>query len=599
MEIRNIAIIAHVDHGKTSLTDAILRQTGAVAEGITMDSNELEQERGITIYSKNASFLYRGSKVNIVDTPGHADFSSEVERVLRAIDAVILVVDAVEGPMPQTKFVLKKSLELGLVPILVINKIDKKEARPAEVHEEVLELFLELNANDRQLSFATVYASAKAGYARFHPSDASGDLTPLFDTIIQRVSPAPADAGKPLRFQPFNLAYDNFLGRLAIGRVYEGQTNLGQNVFVKTPDGQSRPGKITKLFTFSGLARKEAKNAEAGDIVMLAGLVDVDIGDTVCGDKDVLPLPAIAVDEPTIVLGLLVNNSPFAGRAGKFVTSRQIKERLMRELEVNVGLKIDFSLPDQFKIYGRGELHIAVLLENMRREGYELQVSQPQVITKRVAGRLQEPFEEVIVDAPEEFSGAVIENLGKRRGVLTDLKKSGSGAHVRLTFNIPTRGLLGFRQQFLLITRGEGILTARTTGFADFAGDIERREFGSMVSMAAGKALAHALDNLQQRGVLYIKPGEEVYQGMIIGSTSRGEDLTVNPIKGKHLTNVRSAGEEGIQLKVPLEIDLEKGLELIAQDEFLEVTPKSVRLRKKLLSAIERVREKRQKVKPG
>ena len=402
MDIRNIAIIAHVDHGKTTLTDALMRQTGMIEEGVTMDSNALEQERGITIYSKNASVLYHGVKINIVDTPGHADFGSEVERVLRSIDSVLLVVDAAEGPMPQTKFVLKKSLELGLKPIVFINKIDKPAARPSHAHDQVFELFMDLGATDEQLDFTTVYGIGKQGIAKMKLEDESSDLAPLLDTIIRQVPPAPSDTGKPLRMQPFNLAYDNFLGRLAIGRVYEGVIRVGESVLVKNSAQESRTGKITKLFTFQGLKRVEVAEAEAGDIVMVAGLPDIYIGETICKTPDQASLPAITVDEPTISLNFLVNNSPFAGREGKFVTTRQIRERLERELEVNVGLKVDFSAQDYFKVSGRGELHIAILLENMRREGYELQVSQPKVITKEVGGKVHEPFEEVTIDVPSE-----------------------------------------------------------------------------------------------------------------------------------------------------------------------------------------------------
>jgi GTP-binding protein len=591
MEIRNIAIIAHVDHGKTTLTDALMRLTGMIEEGVTMDSNALEQERGITIYSKNASLLFRGTKINIVDTPGHADFSSEVERVLRSIDDVVLVVDAQEGPMPQTKFVLKKSLELGFKPIVVINKIDKPAARPEEVHELVLELFMDLGANDKQINFPTVYTDGKKAIAKLKLTDTSSDLVPLLETILAHVPPAEADTSLPLRIQPFNLAYDNFLGRLALGRVYEGTVKAGENVIVKKSDGATRPGKITRLFTFRGLQRVEVPEAQAGDIVLIAGLPDIYIGETICQKEDQEPLPAITVDEPTIALNFLVNNSPFAGREGKFVTTRQIRERLEKELEVNVGLKVDFSSPDSFQVCGRGELHIAILLENMRREGFELQVSQPRVITKEEGGKILEPFEEVTIDVPEGMEGIVIEHMGKRRGAMIEMKHK--HGHVRLVFSVPTRGLLGYRNQFIVDTRGEGILASRFTHFGPMAGEIERRDFGSMVSMAGGSAVAYALDNLQERGVLYIDPGDEIYEGMIIGSVTRGNDMAVNPIKGKHLSNVRSVGEDTIQLKAPFRLSLERGLELIGEDEFLEITPKMVRLRKQLLTDVQRVRAAR------
>lgn len=594
MEIRNIAIIAHVDHGKTALTDALMRQSGAVKEGVSMDSNDLERERGITIYSKNTSIFYKGTKINIVDTPGHADFGSEVERVLRSIDSVLLVVDAQEGPMPQTKFVLKKSLELGLRPIVVINKIDKPAARPDWAHDKVLELFMDLGANDAQLDFPYVYAIGKAGVAQAKLTDEFKDLTPLLDLIMRHVAPAttPELAARPFRMQPFNLAYDNFLGRLAIGRVYEGRVENGAKVFVKKATGEMREGKLTKIFTFEGLERKEAPAAEAGDIVMIAGLPDIYIGETIGSSEDVEPLPAIAIDEPTISLNFLVNNSPFAGREGKFVTTRELKRRLERELEVNVGLKVDFAGNDSYKVYGRGELHIAILLENMRREGYEMQVSQPQVIMKEEGGIRLEPFEEVIVDVPETFSGAVIEKLSKRKGILSAMEPH--GAMTRLIFEMPTRGFLGYRGEFIIDTRGEGLLSSRVIGFKPHAGEVVKRSVGSMVSMASGKALAFSLWNLQERGALYIGPGTEVYEGMVIGNVSKGDDMTVNPIKGKELTNMRSKGaDEAIMLTPPIELTLERGLEIMNEDEYLEVTPKSVRLRKEFLTEVDRTRAKR------
>ncbi len=581
MEIRNIAIIAHVDHGKTALTDALMRQTGMADEGVSMDSNALEQERGITIYSKNASIFYKNTKINLVDTPGHTDFGSEVERVLRSIDSVILVVDAQEGPMPQTKFVLKKSLELGLKPIVVINKIDKPAARPDWTHEKVMELFMDLGASEKQLNFPTIYAIAKNGIAKTNLSDDSSDLTPLLDIILKEIPVASSDAlnQKLLRFQPFNLAYDNFTGRLAIGRIYEGVLRAGSNVFLKKATGETRTGKITKIFTFHGLIKKEVQEASAGDIVMIAGIADIYIGETVCNDASQEALPAINVDEPTISLNFLVNNSPFAGRDGKFVTIRQIRERLERELEVNVGLKIDFLSNDYFKVYGRGELHIAILLENMRREGYELQVSQPQVILKEEDGIKLEPFEEVIVDVPGQMVGTVIEKLAKRKGIMINMHPEQN--HTRIIFEAPTRGLLGYHGDFIIDTRGEGIICSRVIGFRPFVGDIEKQTSGSMISMANGKALGFSLFNLQERGALYIGAGAEVYAGMVIGNTSKGEDMKVNPTKGKQLTNMRASGsDEAIVLTPPLRLTLERGLEIMRDDEYLEVTPKNIRLRK-------------------
>lgn len=594
MEIRNIAIIAHVDHGKTTLTDAILKQTGAVVEGISMDSNTLEQERGITIYSKNAAVEYNGTKINIVDTPGHADFGSEVERVLRSIDSVLLIVDAQEGPMPQTRFVLKKSLELGLKPIVVLNKIDKPAADPARAEDQVLELFLELGASDEQADFRTVYAIGREGVAMKKLDDERKDLTPLLDTILELVPPAstPEQVEKPLTLQAFNLGYDNFLGRLAIARVYEGKVKSTDNVIVKKPNGESRNGKLTKLFSFKGLERVESAEAQAGDIVLIAGLSDIFIGETVTTDPAVEPLPAIAIDEPTITVNFLVNNSPFAGREGKYVTSRQLREYLERELEVNVGLKVDFVSPDAFKVSGRGELHIAILLENMRRAGYEMQVSQPQVIIREEEGVKQEPYEEVIIDTPSEFQGAIIERLGQRAFVLQNLTQDGDT--VRLTLEGPTRGLLGYRSQFVIDTKGEGILSSRVIGFKPFAGEIKKRQVGSMISMATGKALGYALWGLQERGTLYIQPATEVYEGMVIGNTSKGEEMVANPTKGKNLTNVRSSGnDEAINLFPPYELTIERGLEVMAEDEYLEITPSSVRLRKQHLTESERSRNRR------
>jgi GTP-binding protein len=598
MEIRNIAIIAHVDHGKTTLTDALMRQNGMSKEGVSMDSNALEQERGITIYSKNTSVIYKDTKINIVDTPGHADFGSEVERVLRSIDSVVLVVDAQEGPMPQTKFVLKKSLELGLKPIVVINKIDKPAAQPLEVQEMVYELFLDLGANDEQLDFTTIFAIAREGIAKRKMEDISDSLNPLLDVVLEQVKPASSDelAGKQTLVQPFNLAYDNFLGRLAIARVYEGKIKVGQTVVVKNLEGVARSGKISKLFSFFGLERREVPEAEAGDIVMVAGLPDIYIGETICATAEQDALPAIKIDEPTISLNFLVNSSPFAGREGKFVTNRQIKERLEKELEVNVGLRIEFNSSEYFKVYGRGELHVAILLENMRREGFELQVSQPTVIIKEdpQLGKL-EPFEEVTIDVPSELSGTVIEKMAKRRGLMMNMKPENS--RTRLIFEIPTRGLLGYRGEFTVDTRGEGILCARVIGFKPYAGDIEKTDLGAMVSMMTGKALAYALWKLEERGSLYIPANTEVYEGMVIGNVAKGNDLEVNPIKGKHLTNVRASGsDEAIRLTPPLELSLERGLEIMKDDEYLEITPQSIRLRKQFLTEMDRVRAMRKKV---
>jgi len=594
MEIRNIAIIAHVDHGKTTLTDAIMKQTGMFEEGASMDTDKIEQERGITIYAKNTATIYKDTKINIVDTPGHADFGSEVERVLRSIDSVLLIVDAQEGPMSQTRFVLKKSLELGLKPIVVLNKIDKPAANPDKAEEDVLELFMDLGATDEQMDFPVIYAVGRDGVAMKKLDDEKKDLTPLLDAIIENVKPAPSNSEAPLVAQPFSLAYDNYLGRLAVARVYEGTIKDGQNVFISTPEGEVRKGKVTKLFNFEGTSRKEIKEAFAGDIIMVAGLPDVFIGETLGEREDIKPMPAIKVDDPTITLNFLINNSPFAGREGKFLTSRQIRERLEKELEVNVGLKVDLSQMDIFKVYGRGELHIVVLLENMRREGYEMQVSQPQVIIKEIDGVKSEPFEEVTIDVPSEFQGTVIEKLGKRKVIMKDMKQDGNT--VRLILEGPTRGLLGYRGQFTVDTRGDGILTTRVLGFKPYAGEIEKKATGSMASMSSGKALAFSLNNLQDRGTLYIGPGTEVYEGMVVGNTSKGEEMIVNPIKGKQLTNMRASGsDENIQLAPPVPITIESGLEIMSGDEYLEVTPSSVRLRKQVLNEGERARVNRKK----
>jgi len=565
-----------------------------VEEGVTMDSNTLEQERGITIYAKNTSVLYKNTKINIVDTPGHSDFGSEVERVLRSIDTVLLVVDAQEGPMPQTRFVLKKSLELGLKPIVVINKIDKPAADPEKTHELVLELFIELGANSEQIDFPVIYSIGREGVAKKNLTDDSKDLTPLLDEILKTVPPSNIKEGGYLKMQPFNLAYDNFLGRMAVCRIYEGKVKDGQTVFVKKLDGTTYSGKISKLFTFEGVTRKPVSEASSGDIIMVAGLPNIFIGETILQDENTEPLPAIAVDEPTIALNFLVNDSPFAGREGKFVTGRQIRERLEKELEVNVGLRVDFSSGESIEVSGRGELHIAILLETMRREGYELQVSEPKVITKEENGTKTEPFEEVIIDAPEESSGSIISRLTERKGLLMNMKQE-HGAHVRMIFEVPTRALLGYRGQFIIDTKGLGIMSSRFIAFRPFVGEIKKTNLGSMISMESGKSVAFSLDNLQQRGTLYIGPGEEIYEGMVIGNTMKGEDLYVNPIKGKQLTNMRASGsDDGIFLAPAWKLSIERAMEVMSEDDYIEITPKSVRLRKKYLTELARSKAKRQ-----
>jgi len=598
MEIRNIAIVAHVDHGKTTLTDALMRQTGMVSDDSSMDTDAIEKERGITIYSKNASLDYKDTKINIVDTPGHADFGSEVERVLRVVNSVVLVVDAQEGPMPQTRFVLKKSLDLGLKPIVVLNKIDKPAARPDVVEEMVYELFLDLGANDEQLDFPVVYANAKSGMATLDLNSQDSNLFPLLDVVLERVESASIkeneeEAGE-FRLQPFNLAYDNFLGRLAVVRVYEGVVKVGDEVYIKKDGDEISKAKITKMFTFFGTQRQEVEKAVSGDIAIIAGLPDVYIGQTICKNPEQEKLPSIDIDQPTITLNFLVNNSPFAGQDGDLVTNIQIRERLEKELEVNVGLKIDFSANDHYKISGRGELHIAILIENMRREGYEIQVSQPAAIEEIIDGQKFEPFEEVTIDVKEESTGTVIERLGKRKGVMIEMKPV--NGMIRMIFEAPTRGLLGYRSQFIVDTKGEGIFCSRFLEMRPYAGLIEKRETGSMISMIAGKALGYSLFSLQQRGSLYIGASVQVYEGMVIGDTSKGEDITVNPIKGKQLTNVRSSGtDEAIQLIPPVPMTVERGMEVMSGDEYLEVTPKNIRLRKQCLTENERTIANRKK----
>jgi len=587
-EIRNIAIIAHVDHGKTTLTDGLMEFTGDRIGDASMDNNAIEQERGITIYAKNTSVTYKDTKINIVDTPGHADFGSEVERVLRSIDSVLLVVDAQEGPMPQTRFVLKKSLELGLKPIVIINKIDKPAADPDKCEEQVLELFLELGANDEQSDFQVVYAVGRDGKAKRKLEDDMVDLAPVLDCVLETVPAAKGyNEGDALRAQVFNLGYDNFLGRLAVARIYEGMVKKGQQLFIKMEGSDVvKKGKVVKMSGYKGVTQVELDEAFAGDIVLIAGLEDINIGETLTNDEAATPLEAIHVDEPTIGMQFLVNSSPFAGREGKYVTSRQIAARLEKELEINVGLQVDFN-GDVMEVYGRGEMHIAVLLENMRREGYELSVSQPQVIIKDVDGVKSEPFEEVTVDVPSEYQGPVIERLSNRGFIMQNMITNGD--QVRLLFEGPTRGLLGYKNQFVVDTKGEGILASQVIGFKPYAGEIKKRKAGSMISMAAGKALGFSLANLQTRGEMYIGPATEVYEGMVIGNTSKGEEMMVNPTKGKQLTNMRSSGnDEAINLINPKVVTIETGLEIMSEDEYLEVCPVSVRLRKKYLKESDR-----------
>ena len=595
MEFRNIAIIAHVDHGKTTLVDGMLQQSGAFSERDeiverVLDSNDQERERGITIYAKNTSIQIGDVKVNIVDTPGHADFGSEVERVLRMVDSVLLLVDAYEGPMPQTKFVLRKALELGLKPIVVINKIDKPTARPDEVLNMIFDLFTELGANEEQLYFKYIYTNAKKGIAINDPQDEGKNLQPLFDLILKTVPPANADAISPALFQPVNLAYDKFVGRMAVGRILQGTLKVGMPVTVVKLDGTREKQKITKILTSQGLAKIEVLSAVAGDIVSIAGISNINVGETVAQSADATPLPIIHIDKPTLTMDFLVNNSPFAGREGKYVTSRQIRERLERELETNVGLEIEFpEKSDVFRVSGRGEMHLSVLIETMRREGYELQVSQPQAIIREIDGKKEEPYEAVVIDLPDDLAGAVIEALGKRKGEMTGMKSENGST--RLEYVIPTRGLLGYRTEFMTSTRGEGTLSHIFSHLGSYKGEIERRSTGSMISGFNGKTLAFALNNLQQRGALFVGPGVEVYEGMVVGASNK-DSMVVNPIKGKQLTNMRASGTDEAVNLTP-DMNLERSLEYIDDDEYVEVTPKSIRIRKRYLTDNDRKRASR------
>ena len=597
MDIYNVAIVAHVDHGKTTLVDALLKASESfdTHKGLAeraMDSNDQEKERGITIYAKNAAITYKGQKLNIVDTPGHADFGSEVERVLRTVDAVILVVDAYEGPMPQTKFVLRKSLELGHKVLVVVNKIDKPMARPDEVVDLTFDLFAQLGASDEQLDFPYLYAVAKDGVAVRELNDEQKDITPLIDFIMEHVQPAEQKKEAAFRMQPATLKYDNFLGRIAIGRIYEGTLKPGENVTVIKADGKRYTGKVTKLFAFEGMEKYEIKEAVAGDMVAVAGLPEIYVGETITNDADAEPLPAIKVDPPALAIEFMVNDSPFAGREGDFVTSRHLKARLEKELETNVGLKIELvSGSDAIKVYGRGEMHIAVLIETMRREGFELQISQPEVIMQEIDGVKSEPIEQAVVNVPDEMAGAVIEALGRRKGTMTNMKSE--NGNTLLEFDVPTRGLLGFRSNFLLITRGEGTLYHSFDRYEAHMGPIDKRSVGSLISGETGATMAYSLWKLQERGPLFVGPATDVYEGMIIGEHNQGTDLVVNPLKNKKLTNVRSSGaDEALNLTPIIPMTLEKAIEYIKDDEFVEITPTKVRLRKRFLKEHERKRAK-------
>jgi len=604
MEIRNIAIIAHVDHGKTTLVDKMLRQAGAfrenqVVQDRVMDSNPLERERGITILAKNTSVRWKGTKINIVDTPGHSDFGGEVERILRMVDGVLLVVDAFDGPMPQTRFVLRKALALGRTPIVVINKIDRAGSDPIKVHDQVLDLFIELEADEAQLDAPVVYASAREGVATMDLATKPVDLTPLFDAIIEHVPAPPHDASGPFQMLISTIDYSPYLGRLGIGRIERGEVKVGDNVALLPmdlpadgSDASVERARVTKLYVFDGLDRTEVASAPAGEIVALAGLESVEIGLTITDPEVRERLEGIAVEEPTISVDFLVNNSPFAGKDGKFVTSRQVRERLFKELERNVALRVeDTDATDTWTVSGRGELHLSILMETMRREGFEFQVSRPRVITKEgVDGERLEPYEELMLDVPEEFLGVAIEKLGPRRGEMIDMRNPGQGM-VRIMFRIPSRGLFGYRSEFLTDTRGTGIIHHRFLEYGLWAGPLSGRIRGTLVSMENGVVVGFALFTLQDRSTLFVEPGEPVYEGMIIGENSRPGDMDVNPTREKKLSNMRSKGsDENIALEPPRRLTLEAALEYIEDDELIEVTPKSIRLRKRFLATSDRKR---------
>jgi GTP-binding protein len=600
-KIVNIAVIAHVDAGKSTLVDAFLSQSGIFRDNeevvdCVMDSNDLERERGITIYSKNCSVLYGDTKINIVDTPGHADFSSEVERIIKTVDTVILLVDSSEGPMPQTRFVLQKSLEMGLKPILLINKIDKKDQRAEEVVDEVFDLFVELDADEYQLDFPILYGVAKHGIVKYELEDENEDIIPLFDTILKHTECYPQLENENLQIQISSLGYDEYIGRLGIGRIFKGSVKEGQNISVYKRNGEYEKCKIGKLFTYKGLARVPVKDAYAGDIVVISGLSDISIGETIGLHDKVEPLPMINIEEPTLSMNFLVNSSPFASRDGKYVTTRHIKARLEKELEVNVGLKVE-EIPNNtegFKVSGRGELHLSILIENMRREGYELSVSKPEVIYHKEDGKTMEPIEKVFLEVPDEYSGAVIQKLNLRKGDLTYMLQE--NGYTTLNYDVPTRGLIGYRTEFINDTRGEGTIIRSFDRYDNFKGEIPGRKNGVLISIETGTAMTYSLSNLSDRAQLFVKPSEELYEGMIIGINSRNEDMTVNPCKNKKQTNVRSSGtDEAMKIVAYKKLNLEESLEFIENDELLEVTPNNLRLRKKFLSENDRKKNYRKK----
>lgn len=598
-KIINVAVIAHVDAGKSTLVDAFLAQSHVfsdhdeVVEQV-MDSNDLERERGITIYSKNCSVNYKDYKINIVDTPGHADFSSEVERIIKTVDTVILLVDSSEGPMPQTRFVLKKSLEANLRPILLINKIDKKDQRALQVIDEVYDLFLDLKATDDQLDFPILYGIAKEGIVRYEMDDTNNDIEPLFETIVKHVQPYPNVMDKPLRMQVSALAYDDYIGRIGIGRVYDGVIKANEMVTVCDCDIKKENRKIANLYNYQGLKRTAITEAQCGDIVLISGIDNIEIGDTICQLGDVNPMPQIDIEEPTMSMNFMVNSSPFQGKSGKFVTSRNIRERLERELEVNVGLKVEETdSTDTFKVSGRGELHLSILLENMRREGYEVAVSRPEVIFRTINGELCEPIEEVICSVPNDYSGTVINSLNLRKGEMVDIEDEGS--YTKIIYHAPTRGLMGFRSEFINSTKGEGVLVRKFIEYKPYKGEIPERTNGAMISCATGKTMTYSLWNLQERGQLFVGAAEEVYEGQIVGVSSKMQDMEVNPTVNKKMTAVRSTGnDEAMKLVPHKQFSLEEALEFINDDELVEITPDAIRIRKKYLTNLDRRRHLRE-----
>ena len=594
-DIRNIAIIAHVDHGKTTLVDAMFKashvfRTNEKMDERVMDSNDLEKERGITILSKNTAVMYNDIKINIVDTPGHADFGGEVERVLKMVDSVLLVVDSYEGPMPQTKFVLKKALELKLKPIVVINKIDKPNARPENVIDEVFDLFLELGADDEQLDFPIIYASAREGFARFNVEDTNEDMEPLFKTIVDHVEPPKGEIDGPFQMLVTTLDSSEYVGKIAIGKIHRGKVKKNQSVALVRQDGTKSNYRITAVFGYNGLKREEVEEAGLGDIIAVSGVLDANIGETIADAQNPEALPFIKIDEPTLSMNFMVNDSPFAGKEGEFVTSRHLRDRLMKELETNVSLRVKEITPDCFEVSGRGELHLSVLIETMRREGFELQVSKPSVIFKEENGKKVEPIEHLTIDVPEEFMGAVMEKMGPRKGEMVNMTSAVNG-YTRLEFSIPARGLIGFRNEFMTDTKGNGIMNHVFEGYAPYKGEIESRSRGSIVSFEQGDAIAYGLFNAQERGRLFITPGTPVYQGMVVGECSRADDLDINVCKGKKLTNTRASGSDDAVKLVPITpMTLEQSIEFIGNDELVEVTPESIRIRKRYLDAAERKR---------